>query len=82
MKYYYPQHISGYNRIKAEGKTAWNEIHGEVGFDNFSSRAFLEEALPQLRFSVSNPKVLECGCGTGPVACFLTERGFQITGID
>ncbi|MFC1712296.1 class I SAM-dependent methyltransferase [Candidatus Poribacteria bacterium] len=82
MKYYYPEHISGYQRIKAEGKTAWNEIHGETGFENFSSRVFLEEALPQLRFSTTNPKVLECGCGTGPGACFLAERGFQVTGID
>ena len=82
MKYYYPEHISGYQRIKAEGRTAWNEIHGEVGFENFSSRAFLEEALPRLRFSASNPTVLECGCGTGPGACFLAERGFQVVGID
>ena len=82
MKYYHPEHIKGYQRIKAEGKTAWNEIHGSIGFDNFSSRDFLETALPRLHFSVSNPIVLEYGCGTGPGACFLTERGFQVDGID
>lgn len=82
MKYYYPEHIEGYQRIKAEGKAAWNEIHGEVGFENFPSRPFLKEALPQLWFSASRPKVLECGCGTGPGACFLAERGFQVVGID
>lgn len=82
MKYYYPEHVSGYERIKAEGKAAWNEIHGEVGFENFSSRAFLEEVLPRLQFLAPNPKALEYGCGTGPGACFLAERGFQIIGID
>lgn len=39
-KYYYPEHLEGYARLKAEGKTAWAELHGHVGFDNFSSRAF------------------------------------------
>ena len=82
MKYYYREHISGYQRVKAEGKTAWNEIHGGTGFENFCSRAFLEAALPRLRFSVPNPTVLEYGCGTGPGACFLAERGFQVAGID
>ena len=82
MKYYYPEHIEGYQRIQAEGKTAWNEIHGSTGFENFSSRDFLESALPRLHFSVPNPTVLEYGCGTGPGACFLAERGFQVDGID
>lgn len=82
MKYYYPEHVKGYQRIKAEGKTAWNEIHGSTGFENFSSREFLEFALPKLHFSTPNPTVLKYGCGTGPGSCFLAERGFQVDGID
>jgi len=82
MKYYYREHILGYQRVKAEGKTAWAEIHGHTGFENFSSRAFLETALPQLRLSMPKPTVLEYGCGTGPGACFLAERGFQVDAID
>lgn len=82
MKYYYGEHLRGYQRIREEGKTAWNEIHGGTGFGNFSSRAFLEQALPWLRFSASNPTVLEYGCGTGPGACFLAEKGFRVDGID
>ncbi len=82
MKYYYPEHVLGYEKVKAQGKTAWAEIHGGVGFENFSSRAFLEAALPRLSFSVLNPTVLEYGCGTGPGACFLAERGFQVDAID
>jgi SAM-dependent methyltransferase len=82
MKYYYREHILGYRKIKEEGKTSWGEIHGFPGFENFGSRAFLEEILPQLDFPKPNPTALECGCGTGPGACFLARRGFRVDGID
>lgn len=82
MKYYYREHIRGYQQVKAEGKTSWGEIHGVPGFENFASRQFLEKALPLLHFSVPHPVVLEYGCGTGPGACFLAERGFQVDGTD
>jgi len=82
MKYYYREHLLGYQQVRAEGKTAWAEIHGDVGFENFASRAFLEKALPMLHFPVFHPVVLEYGCGTGPGACFLAERGFQVDGTD
>ncbi len=71
LRYYYPEHLEGYERIKAEGKTAWAEIHGQEGFDNFCSRAFLETVLPRLTFSAPVPTAFEYGCGTGPGACFL-----------
>jgi SAM-dependent methyltransferase len=82
MKYYYREHLQGYQRIRAEGKTAWGEIHGGEGFEDFASRAFLEFALPRLRFSSSPPTALEIGCGTGPGACSLAARGFQVDAID
>lgn len=82
MKYYYPEHIRGYDRIQAEGKTAWAEIHGGVGFENFCSRPFLEAALPKLSFQTAEPTVLDYGCGTGPDACFLAQRGFRVDAID
>ncbi len=82
MKYYYREHTQGYQRIRAEGKTAWAEIHGGDGFDDFSSRPFLETALPHLHFSSSPPSALEIGCGTGPGACFLAARGFRVDAID
>ena len=81
VKYYIEEHELGYRRIKAEGKLAWNEIHGEPGF-NFSLRPFLEEVLPKLEFPAPKPMALEIGCGTGPGACFLAERGYRVRGID
>ena len=81
-KYYYREHLAGYERIRAENKTAWGEIHGVEGFEQFASRAFLEEVLPGLRFSGTPPTALEIGCGTGPGACYLAERGFRVDAID
>lgn len=82
MRYYYPEHIQGYDRIQREGKTAWAEIHGEEGFDNFASRGFLESALPRLTFPSAHPSALELGCRTGPGACFLAEHGFHVDAVD
>lgn len=83
MKYYYQEHLDGYARIYAEGKIAWNEIHGaEEGFEAFSSREHLAYAISRMRFPASNPDVLEIGCGTGPGACFLASRGFRVDAID
>jgi len=44
VKYYYPENIVRYQRLKAEGKKAWHETHGGSGFENFCSRYFLQEA--------------------------------------
>jgi len=82
LKYYYPEHVEGYARVRREGKSAWAEIHGQEGFDNFASRGFLEAVLPRLHFSVRRPTALELGCGTGPGACFLAERGFRVDAVD
>jgi len=82
MRYYYREHLAGYRKVREEGKTAWGEIHGASCFEDFSSRGFLEAVLPRLGFSVYRPVALECGCGTGPGACFLAKRGFRVDGID
>ncbi len=82
MRYYYLQHIEGYQRVKAEGKVAWGEIHGEDGFENFAARGFLAAVLPTLCFDTPEPTAFNYGCGTGPDACFLAERGFRVDAVD
>jgi SAM-dependent methyltransferase len=83
MKYYYHEHVAGYERMLAEGKRSWGEVLGHPDdFENFSSRSFLEEILPRLAFETENPRALELGSGTGPGACFLAQRGFRVDGIE
>ena len=83
MKYYYREHLSGYQRVEREGKKSWGEIHGHPdGFERFSSRHFLEQVLPMLDFDLERPRAFELGCGTGPGACFLAEQGFRVDAID
>ena len=36
VKYYYREHLLGYERIKAEGKSARNQLHGGTRFEDFS----------------------------------------------
>jgi SAM-dependent methyltransferase len=83
MKYYYYEHIAGYERMLAEGKRSWGEVQGHPDdFEDFSSRSFLEEILPRLAFETKKPRALELGSGTGPGACFLAQRGFRVDGVE
>jgi 2-polyprenyl-3-methyl-5-hydroxy-6-metoxy-1,4-benzoquinol methylase len=82
MKYYYREHIDGYERVKAEGHRAWHTPLDGKPFDDFCSRPFLEYALPRLELAEARPRALEIGCGTGVGACFLAQRGFQVDAID
>lgn len=69
--------------MKTKGLKSWGELHGNLGdLENFSSKHFLENVLPQLHFSSSQSNVLEYGCGTGPGAMFLAKNGFKVHGID
>lgn len=81
MRYYYAEHEDAYRRLQQEGMTQWSDLFGETeDFDAFPNRAFLEQALARLE--LSGLDVLEYGCGTGPAACFLAARGFQVDAFD
>lgn len=87
MKYYYPENIRRYAWASGSDTGAWAdiEVYGNPhceDFDEFSSRRFLEAALPRLRFDVPQPEVFEYGCGTGAMACFLASHGFRVHAID
>lgn len=82
MRYYEQEHFDAYDRIKSEGLDQWNDLHdadGGRGYDNFPNRSFLARMLPPDEQQLS---VLEYGCGTGPAACFLADRGYRVHAID
>jgi len=82
VKYYEPEHLQGYERIRAEGKSAWGQLHGEATFEDSEIRDVLAEVWPHLHFDTPHPTALEYGCGTGPGACLLAQRGVRVRGID
>lgn len=50
--------------------------------EGFSSRGFLEEVIPRLRFDRQRPTALELGTGVGPGALFLAAHGFCVHAMD
>lgn len=82
VRYYEHEHREAYARIKREGLDHWNDLHEPAaGYDHFPNRTFLGTVLPQVTRD-ARPRVLEYGCGTGPAACYLAERGYEVHGID
>lgn len=72
-------HDDAYRALVDEGAVCWDR----TDFDAFTLRPFLERALPLLlRGGVGVRRALDVGCGTGPVACFLAARGFDVVGVD
>ena len=55
---------------------------GNSDCEDFSSRGFLEEAIPRLRFDRERPTALELGTGVGPGALFLAAHGFGVHAMD
>ena len=87
MRYYHAEHESAYRQIEQLGYTQWNDLFDQGGtwtYDDFQSRTFLERVIPRLDLPPTSAatSVLEYGCGTGPAACFLAARGFQVDAID
>ncbi|TCO47763.1 methyltransferase family protein [Kribbella antiqua] len=80
MRYYEVEAEAVYRQVAREDKTQWSDVFEPGrGFDDFPNRAFLERVLPKLGDLVD---VLEYGCGTGPAACFLAERGLRVDAVD
>ncbi|MEI8406347.1 MULTISPECIES: class I SAM-dependent methyltransferase [unclassified Kribbella] len=82
MRYYEVEPEAVYRQVAREHKTQWSDVFAPEhsgGFDEFPNRAFLERVLPELG---QLGDVLEYGCGTGPAACFLAERGLRVDAVD
>jgi SAM-dependent methyltransferase len=70
------------SRLEQEQNQYKHGQWGAVRIIHSKELVTVETALPLLDFSVPQPRTLEYGCGTGPGACFLAARGFQVDGID
>ena len=83
MRYYFRENVRRYEKMTRMGLEDWAEsTYGGTDLHDFSSRGFLEIALPRLRFEAQHPSALELGTGVGPGALFLADRGYQVTGYD
>ena len=74
MKNYLCENMERYRRMAGTGVPA--------GYDDFSSRAFLDAAIARLVLRRERPRVLELGTGLGPGAVYLAERGFAVHAVD
>lgn len=82
MRYYEIEPESVYGQVAREHLTQWSDVfepEHPAGYAEFPNRTFLERALPALGAGVD---ALEYGCGTGPTACFLAERGYRVDAVD
>ncbi len=77
VRRYYELHEEVYQKLRERGEEAW----GAQDYERFDLLPFLEEILERLSLP-PRAKVLELGCGSGPLSCALAERGFQVEGID
>lgn len=83
-RYYQSEHEVAYRAIEKRGLNQWNDLFVEQGaftYEQFLNRPFLERVLATFEFSADS-RVFEYGCGTGPAACFLADRGFSVDAID
>ncbi len=83
MKNYVLENATRYRKVgdrvvdvRAEPK------HGGTDQPDFSSRGFLEDVIPRLRFGRERPTALELGTGVGPGALFLAAHGFVVHAMD
>ena len=79
---YYESHEDAYRRILKENITSWDEFCKESeSFEDFKLKDYLVSALDRIK-PVSDVRILEFGCGTGPASCFLAQQGYSVDGFD
>ena len=79
---YYESHEEAYRKIKKNNLSFWGEsAESTESFENFCMKEFLLAALDKI-MPISNARVLEIGCGTGPISCFFAKQGYNVDGFD
>jgi SAM-dependent methyltransferase len=80
MKKSYEGHEFVYRRMKKKGICSWNENQRIKPIDADTKR-FLTEVLAQ-PWCPKGGRVIELGCGTGPILRWICKRDFSGLGID
>ncbi len=75
---YYAAHEPEYVKRLAAGHVAWDA----GAYDEFHMRPFVLRMLERSGLPGESRAALVLGCGTGPLACLLAERGFTVTALD
>jgi 2-polyprenyl-3-methyl-5-hydroxy-6-metoxy-1,4-benzoquinol methylase len=79
---YYESHEDAYRKVKEDNISSWDEFKkASESFENFCMKEYLVTALDKIK-PISNARVLEIGCGTGPISCFLAQQGYKVDGFD
>ena len=79
---YYESHEDAYRKIKKNNLSFWGEsAKKSESFENFCMKEYLVTALDKIK-PISNARVLEIGCGTGPISCFFAQQGYNVDGFD
>jgi 2-polyprenyl-3-methyl-5-hydroxy-6-metoxy-1,4-benzoquinol methylase len=79
---YYESHEEAYRKVKKNKLSFWGEsAENSESFENFYMKEYLISALDKIK-PISNARVLEIGCGTGPISCFFAQQGHNVDGFD
>ncbi|HBF34641.1 TPA: hypothetical protein DDW35_08750 [Candidatus Sumerlaeota bacterium] len=76
----YESHEYEYQRMQTKGIKSW-DLRSYAWEIDPNDQRFLEDVFAQ-PWTPQNGKVLELGCGTGPLLRMLAQRGFGGVGID
>ena len=75
---YYEGHEQEYQRRLQAGHVAWDA----GAYEAFDMLPWLRECLAVTSFDALVPRALDLGCGTGALAVFLAQQGFDVMGVD
>jgi SAM-dependent methyltransferase len=83
MKKAYESHEVVYQRMRKQGILTWGQKGGGKTVVSCipETRRFLKDVLAQ-PWTPKKGRVIELGCGTGPLLRYICERGFTGVGID
>jgi 2-polyprenyl-3-methyl-5-hydroxy-6-metoxy-1,4-benzoquinol methylase len=75
---YFESHEPIYAHRLASGAQGWDD----GAYDAPALREQVAHWLATSPAAQPNSRILELGCGTGALSCMLSQRGFEVTGLD